>query len=81
MLALRFSIHIKLKLKGRCPKHPRFNPEIGQGAIRGGCRECPALYQVVAGRDQAATALRHLRKSPNGTSVPKTTHWMRQKWE
>jgi hypothetical protein len=62
MLALRFSIHIKIKLKGKCPKHPRFNPEIGQGAIRGGCRECLALYQVVAGRDQAATALRQFEE-------------------
>jgi hypothetical protein len=62
MLALHFSIHIKMKLKGKCPKHPRFNPEIGQGAIRGGCRECLALYQVVAARDQAAAALRQFEE-------------------
>jgi hypothetical protein len=62
MLALRFSIRIKVKLKGKCPKHPRFNPEIGQGAIRGGCRECLALYQVVAARDQAAAALRQFEE-------------------
>jgi hypothetical protein len=53
MLVLRFSVHIKLKLKGKCPKHPRFNPELGRGAIRGGCSECMALYEVVAARDRA----------------------------
>jgi hypothetical protein len=58
MLVLRFSIHIKLKLKGKCPKHPRFNPELGRGAIRGSCPECMALYQVVAARDRVAAALR-----------------------
>ena len=62
MLALRFSIHIKMKLKGKCPKHPRFNPELGRGAIRGGCRECLALYQVVAARDQVVAALRQLEE-------------------
>jgi hypothetical protein len=62
MLALRFSIHIKMKLKGKCQKHPRFNPEIGQGAIPGGCRQCLALYQVVAARDQAAAALRQFEE-------------------
>jgi hypothetical protein len=70
MLALRFSIHIKMKLKGKCPKHPRFNPEIGQGAIRGGCRECLAPYQVVAARDQAAAALR--RNSPSHIGCSQT---------
>jgi hypothetical protein len=56
MLSLKFSVRLKLRLKGKCPKHPRFTPEVGQGAIRGGCRECLALYQVVAARDQAAAA-------------------------
>jgi hypothetical protein len=41
---------------------PRFNPEIGPGAIRGGCRECLALYQVVAARDQVVAALRQLEE-------------------
>jgi hypothetical protein len=62
MLSLKFSVRLKLKLKGKCSKHPRFNPEIGQGAIRGGCRECLALYQVVAARDQVVAALRQFEE-------------------
>jgi hypothetical protein len=58
MLAFRFSLHIKMKVKGKCPKHPRFNPEMGEGAIRGGCPDCSALYQVVEARDRATRALR-----------------------
>jgi hypothetical protein len=63
MLVLRFSVHIKLKLKGKCPKHPRFNPELGRGAIRGGCPECMALYEVVAARDRAAAAFAGVRRA------------------
>jgi hypothetical protein len=62
MLSLKFSVRLKLRLKGKCSKHPRFNPESGPGAIRGGCRECLALYQVVAARDQAAAALRQFEE-------------------
>jgi hypothetical protein len=67
MLALHFSIHIKMKLKGKCPKHPRFNPEIGQGAIRGGCRECLALCQVVAARIKLPRLCGDLSSSPSHT--------------
>jgi hypothetical protein len=62
MLSLKFSVRLKLRLKGKCSKHPRFNPELGQGAVRGGCRECLALYQVVAARDRAAAALRQFEE-------------------
>jgi hypothetical protein len=62
MLSLKFSVKLKLKLRGKCSKHARFNPEIGRGAIRGGCRECLALYEVVAARDKAATALRRFEE-------------------
>lgn len=35
---------VKLKLK--CPKHVRFNPTQGEGAIRGNCGECLALMSL-----------------------------------
>jgi hypothetical protein len=35
-----------LKWKGRCGKHPRFDPEQGEGAIRGGCIRCYALLDI-----------------------------------
>jgi hypothetical protein len=33
--------------KGRCSKHPRYNPAIdGLGGIRGGCRRCEMLLDI-----------------------------------
>lgn len=38
---------VKIKWKGHCAKHPKFNPEAhGRGGIRGGCRSCEALFVV-----------------------------------
>jgi hypothetical protein len=36
-----------LKLAVKCPKHPRYNPaKDGEGAIRGSCRICLALFTL-----------------------------------
>jgi hypothetical protein len=37
---------IKLRWEGACPKHPRYNPENGPGAIRAGCQFCLRLLQL-----------------------------------
>lgn len=58
MLKLTFSLQSKMRLKGKCPRHPGYNPEAGQGAIRGACSGCQALYQVIAARDEVYAALR-----------------------
>jgi hypothetical protein len=35
MLKMSFTVRMKLRLKGRCSRHPRYNPEQGEGMIRG----------------------------------------------
>jgi hypothetical protein len=35
-----------LKWKGRCKRHPRYDPVDGEGAIRGGCEQCQALLDI-----------------------------------
>ncbi len=41
MLAIRF------RWKGKCPKHPHYNPERhGEGAIKGTCATCTLLFRV-----------------------------------
>jgi hypothetical protein len=36
-----------VRWKGRCSKHPRYNPELdGLGGIRGGCRRCEMLLEI-----------------------------------
>ncbi|HZU24377.1 MAG TPA: hypothetical protein VFA04_02590 [Bryobacteraceae bacterium] len=36
-----------LRWKGRCSKHPRYDPaEDGEGGIRGGCQRCLRLLDI-----------------------------------
>jgi hypothetical protein len=36
-----------IRWKGRCHKHPGYNPEIdGLGGIRGGCERCELLLDI-----------------------------------
>ncbi len=41
------ALQIKIKWKGKCQRHTRFNPEKdGRGGIRGACPSCEALMVV-----------------------------------
>ena len=62
MLNTRVVIQVKLRLRGKCPQHPRYNPELGPGAIRGGCAHCQALYAVTQARDQLHNAAARLEE-------------------
>ena len=73
MLKMSFTVRMKLRLKGRCSKHPRYNPEQGEGVIRGGCSHCLALYQVIAARDRATAALKVLEDLATPYQVPRKT--------
>ncbi|HLJ49479.1 MAG TPA: hypothetical protein VKU01_25875 [Bryobacteraceae bacterium] len=36
-----------VKWRGKCPRHPMFDPEVdGPGAIRGGCTRCQDLQAI-----------------------------------
>ena len=35
-----------LRWKGRCGRHPMYDPADGEGAIRGGCNRCQALLEI-----------------------------------
>jgi hypothetical protein len=41
-------LHVRIKLDLKCPKHPRFNPENGPGAVKAGCWQCEALCSIQA---------------------------------
>lgn len=36
----------KIRWHGACPKHPRYNPEKGVGAIKAGCGFCYQLHLI-----------------------------------
>ncbi len=36
-----------IRWRGKCPRHPRFDPYLdGRAAIRGGCEKCTALADI-----------------------------------
>jgi hypothetical protein len=36
-----------VRWRGKCPRHPRFDPYMdGRGAIRGNCEKCTALADI-----------------------------------
>jgi len=38
---------IRYRWKGKCPKHPRYNPgKNGEAAIKGGCETCSMLFHI-----------------------------------
>ena len=40
---------LRIRMKtwtGRCPRHPRYRPVDGLGAIKGGCRYCWKLLKI-----------------------------------
>lgn len=51
MLKMNLTIKIHRKLRGKCPRHPGYNPEGGEGKIRGNCQQCRALFEVTKARD------------------------------
>ena len=39
-------LDLNLHFHASCPKHPLYRPSDGQGAIKGGCIYCQALYKI-----------------------------------
>jgi len=35
-----------VRFKGRCDRHPGFDPHDGAGGIRGGCKRCQLLLEI-----------------------------------
>jgi hypothetical protein len=39
-------MHARLRLDLKCPKHPRYSPVDGEGAIKAGCVACWELHDL-----------------------------------
>ncbi len=48
-----------VKWRGKCPRHPKFDPYLdGRGAIRGGCEKCAALCDIYSHHVQMLALMR-----------------------
>ena len=58
MLKFTYKQTIRERIKAKCGKHPRYNPERdGREGIRGGCSTCWQLYDLDQARIRLDTAL------------------------
>lgn len=65
------AMKVTLQWKGKCPKHPRYRPEIaGEGGIKGGCARCQELLELWELVMAAKRIVRHLEGLPEEESAP-----------
>ena len=51
MLQFTYKLKITERVKGKCRRHPRYNPQKdGRAGIRGGCSCCFSLYDLYQAR-------------------------------
>jgi hypothetical protein len=51
MLQFTYKLKINERVKGKCSRHPRYNPDKdGRAGIRGGCSFCFSLYDLYQAR-------------------------------
>ena len=47
MLPFSYKLKVSERVKAKCERHPRYNPERdGRGSIKGGCSTCFSLYDL-----------------------------------
>jgi len=47
MFQFTYRLKVAERVKGKCERHPRYNPERdGRGGIKGGCSACFSLYEL-----------------------------------
>jgi hypothetical protein len=68
-----------VRWKGRCSKHPRYNPEIdGLGGIRGGCRRCEMLLEIYTHHMSLVRLIREFGTRTEVSARPDETDATRQ---
>jgi hypothetical protein len=51
MFQFTYKLKVAGRVKGKCERHPRYNPERdGRGGIKGGCPACFSLYDLQQAR-------------------------------
>ena len=73
MFRFTYKLKITERIKAKCERHPRYNPERdGRGGIRGGCSACFSLFDLHQARLSLDAAHREFRRKryPMDESAP-----------
>jgi hypothetical protein len=76
MLQFTYKLKITERVKGKCNRHPRYNPEKdGRAGIRGACSCCYSLYDLYQARIALDIAQREfIRRAVPWTRPRETRH-------
>ncbi|HEY4051497.1 MAG TPA: hypothetical protein VGM27_31940, partial [Acidobacteriaceae bacterium] len=67
MLKFNYKLSVKERVKAKCPRHPRYNPERdGRGGIVGTCTACYSLYDPLEARNKLDAAVREFVRQAVG---------------
>ena len=71
MFQFNYRLKVSERVKAKCNRHPRYNPERdGRGGIKGGCSTCFSLFDLHQARLSLDTAHREfLRRAMPWTRV------------
>ena len=59
MFQFTYKLKLNERVKAKCSKHPRYNPERdGRGGIRGACSTCFTLFDLLQARQSLEVAQR-----------------------
>jgi len=54
-----------IRWRGKCPRHPRFDPYLdGAGAVKGGCEKCAALLAIHSHHVEMMALMRRFNPPP-----------------
>jgi hypothetical protein len=72
LLKFTYKLNVKERVRAKCPKHPRYNPELhGQGGIIGGCSTCSDLCDLLDARKKLDAAAREFERRAGAWVVAK----------
>ncbi|MBM3788506.1 MAG: hypothetical protein FJW30_29575 [Acidobacteria bacterium] len=60
-----------IRFKAKCNRHPKYNPEDGEGAIRGGCPKCRQLFEIYQAYQQLTGLMKQLKREPEKPQAAK----------
>ena len=71
MLQFHYKLKVSERVKAKCNRHPRYNPERdGRGGIKGGCSTCFSLFDLYQARLSLDAAHREfLRRASPWTRI------------
>jgi hypothetical protein len=79
MLQFTYKLKITERVKGKCSRHPRYNPEKdGHAGIRGACSCCFSLYDLNQARMAWDAAQREFIRRATPWARPRVTHRKRE---